>query len=347
MTIASEITRINNNIANAYTACSSKGATMPATQNSANLATTIGTISAGVQSLYGANIYTFLTNPDANGNLYPPSSSTALSFDGVKTLQAFALRYIFMQNANITRADFPDLVAIPGSYALSSTFNSCASIWTATFPKLASLDGQYALYMAFNACPELSTLQFTYLQSIAGTSACRNMAVGCTSLTSISFPALISVKGHLAFYYAFQNCTSLTSVNFPELVQIGNETATGTNGQTFAYAFSVCTSLTELRFPKLEKIYINGGNVGNNGTFANNTTIQKMYFPKLNDITYSPAYTGTSTSVTSARKWIFYNCNSLTEIHFASANETAIKATAGWSTLWGRGAGKATVYFDL
>ena len=44
MTIASEITRINNNIAAAYTAASGKGATMPATQNSANLATTIGSL---------------------------------------------------------------------------------------------------------------------------------------------------------------------------------------------------------------------------------------------------------------------------------------------------------------
>lgn len=47
MTIASEITRIKNNIANTYTALSDKGATMPATQNSANLANTVASISAG------------------------------------------------------------------------------------------------------------------------------------------------------------------------------------------------------------------------------------------------------------------------------------------------------------
>ena len=47
MTIASEITRINGNIAAAYTALSDKGATMPATQNSANLATTVASIPAG------------------------------------------------------------------------------------------------------------------------------------------------------------------------------------------------------------------------------------------------------------------------------------------------------------
>lgn len=47
MTIASEITRIKNNIAGAYTALSAKGATLPATQNSANLATTVASVPAG------------------------------------------------------------------------------------------------------------------------------------------------------------------------------------------------------------------------------------------------------------------------------------------------------------
>ena len=47
MSVASEITRINNNIASAYTAVSNKGGTLPQTQNSANLATAINSISGG------------------------------------------------------------------------------------------------------------------------------------------------------------------------------------------------------------------------------------------------------------------------------------------------------------
>lgn len=47
MTIASEITRINGNIADAYTAISTAGGTLPATQNSDNLAAAIATISGG------------------------------------------------------------------------------------------------------------------------------------------------------------------------------------------------------------------------------------------------------------------------------------------------------------
>lgn len=47
MSIVSEINRINTNVANAYTQAQSKGATLPQSQNSANLANTINSISTG------------------------------------------------------------------------------------------------------------------------------------------------------------------------------------------------------------------------------------------------------------------------------------------------------------
>ena len=47
MSIASEITRIKNNIEDAYTECENKGATLPQDQNSDNLADTIASISGG------------------------------------------------------------------------------------------------------------------------------------------------------------------------------------------------------------------------------------------------------------------------------------------------------------
>ena len=47
MTIASEIQRIQTNIANAYDALEAKGATMPGTENSNNLSSTINSIPAG------------------------------------------------------------------------------------------------------------------------------------------------------------------------------------------------------------------------------------------------------------------------------------------------------------
>lgn len=47
MSIASEIDRIKTNIANAYTACEEKGATMPTVRNSANLLNCISSVTGG------------------------------------------------------------------------------------------------------------------------------------------------------------------------------------------------------------------------------------------------------------------------------------------------------------
>lgn len=47
MSVADQITRINNNIAAAYDACDGKGATMPVTENSDNLADTVASIPQG------------------------------------------------------------------------------------------------------------------------------------------------------------------------------------------------------------------------------------------------------------------------------------------------------------
>lgn len=85
MSIQSEINRINSNIANAYDELETKGATMPQTENSANLATTIASIPSGggitptydtindvlikyikPESDYGSSTPVTLYTPDAN-----------------------------------------------------------------------------------------------------------------------------------------------------------------------------------------------------------------------------------------------------------------------------------------
>lgn len=77
MSIASEIARIRNNIAAAYSACSDQGAPLPQTQNSGNLAETILDITAGID----AKTYTYSqVNPVAAAYLsevtYDPSDYT-------------------------------------------------------------------------------------------------------------------------------------------------------------------------------------------------------------------------------------------------------------------------------
>ena len=162
-------------------------------------------------------------------------------------------------------------------------------------------------------------------------------------MESIKFPLLETITGHEAFREAFISCSNLESVQFPKLKKIGDDTATGTNTGHFYFAFRNASKVTSLEFPELTAIYCTS-NTGA-GTFYGNGQIQKMYFPKLSVIDKSPAYSSVATS--NAQNNIFLSCSSLTEIHFGAANQAAIEATSGYPTLWGRGAGNATVYFDL
>lgn len=77
MSVQSQINRIKSNLAAAYTAAQSKGAAMPLSQNSANLAATISSINAGT------GIVTFKGTWDESNNSITfdniPSSSTPYS----------------------------------------------------------------------------------------------------------------------------------------------------------------------------------------------------------------------------------------------------------------------------
>lgn len=73
MTIASEIQRIQTNIANAYDAAEAKGATMPVTENSDSLATTIESITSGSS----AKLQT--KNALENGTLLPDEGYDGIS----------------------------------------------------------------------------------------------------------------------------------------------------------------------------------------------------------------------------------------------------------------------------
>ena len=143
--------------------------------------------------------------------------------------------------------------------------------------------------------------------------------------------------------YAFNNCSDLANVLFPNLEIIGTNSSVTDYGH-FSNCFYNCTNLKTLTFPKLEKIYCNGGTTATYGTFANNNKVEKMYFPKLDAITYGE---GASTSDQAACKKVFWGCAALTELHFGAANQAAIEASPGYSTAWGRGAGNVTIYFDL
>lgn len=299
-----------------------------------------GTMEAGGSEKYGATADTFLGDVDTNGVLQALTAQTDLIFDGVTDLASLALRYRFFYNPAIHSASFPQLVQVSGLNALNSCFQN-ASLENISFPVLQSATGARAFYSAFYGT-SIQTASFPALTTVSGKECFYDAFFGCAYITSVSFPVLEEVIGNHSFERCFYSCSALTNVSFPKLNKIGSDTEANydNNGQ-FIEAFT-STKVTSLEFPELTALYCSGGS-NNTGTFANNKTIRKIYFPKLAVIDKSPAYP----AGLNAHKYIFSNCNSLTEIHFGAANQAAIEASPGYATLWGRGAGKATVYFDL
>lgn len=122
-----------------------------------------------------------------------------------------------------------------------------------------------------------------------------------------------------------------------------------------------------LYFPKLKTMRLNAANatfanMNTQGTAANRRTYAIHIGENADDISANVGTTAANALFYNSRGLtdvylhnfasitgtaMFNGCSELTAIHFAADHETAIKASNGWSTLWGRGAGAATVYFDL
>lgn len=328
-----------------------------------------GTMESGGSEKYGATVDNFLGDVDASGVLQAPTAQTDLVFDGVTDIGANILQYFAYGNKYINSASFPNLTQITGNDALyrafysssirfvsfpvlqslsgatclANAFSECKSLQSIEFPSLVSISGIGALqYMCYYSRDAITSISFPVLKEITGNQACERMADVCGKLTSIQFPLLETVTGNQVFRNAFSSCQKLKSILFPKLKTIGSSTATSNNYGQFSFAFYSTPEITSLEFPELTEIYCTGTSTSA-GTFYSNNIIQKMYFPKLTVIDKSPACTGTAV----AQNYIFSNCSKLTEIHFGAANQAAIEASSGYPTLWGRGAGNATVYFDL
>ena len=234
-------------------------------------------------------------------------------------------------------------VETANSYGASqSTFSYCSALTTkSVMPKLKTVTGSNALQSFFSYCTSMTEQEFTSLEQVTGSYGMATMFRDCTSLTKISFPKLTLISGTNAFSQFCINCTALQTVEFPELLNIGPASGTSTSSYGhFASAFpsGAGGNNLELSFPKLVKIYNGTTSTSNIDVFLNCAGIKKLYFKSLASI---DGWNNTTAS------HMFTGCNNLTEIHFGSANQSAIESSPGYATLWGRGAGNATVYFDL
>ena len=267
MTIASEIQRINNNIASAYTACNSKGATMPVTQNSANLATCIGSITAGGSSIG-------IPREVSSGGVYQVSSSVA-SFNlpsNATDVSSYALNRAYNGCTSITSADLSSLTTISGTYALASVFEGCTNLATVDLSSLTTISGPNALTNAFLGCFSLTSVNLSSLTTISGSSSLASAFESnqnYTSLiTSITFSSLSTLTGSSAFQFCFRYREGLQSISFPALTS----TSFGTRTNQFNSMLTSVTGCT-VHFPSNLQSVIGSWTSVVNGFGGTNTTI--------------------------------------------------------------------------
>lgn len=221
MSIASEIQRIKNNIANAYTVILEKGGVLPSNKNSSNLANTINSISSSAK--YGITVDNFLGDVDSNG-LYKLPISGTLNATGIKKVDDYGLACKFGGSAwgttrvqGLTHIIFPDLTYV-GNGAMGYFYTYSTDLETISFPELVEI-GQCGMQNAF---------QWNY------------------ALKSASFPKLRILSGmYYSLSNAFNYCQNLEYVNLNSLEQM--------TSQALSSAFSSCRKLQELSFPSLNK----------------------------------------------------------------------------------------------
>ena len=211
MTIASEITRIKTNIDNAYTALEAKGATIPSEKNSANLASTVNTITGSGSSGETNYLGRIVTE---EGVLQFPSESFSFSLpDNVTSIGNYGLYGAFQVCTSLTSVDFSNLTSI-SDYGLPGAFNGCTGLTSVDLSNVTGI-GNYGLSSTFNSCTSLTSVDLSNLQSI-GDNGLLSAFRGCTSLTSVDLSNVTSID-NAGLSSAFDSCTSLTSLSFPKL----------------------------------------------------------------------------------------------------------------------------------
>ena len=201
MSVADQINRIKTNIASTYTAAQAKGATMPQTQNSDNLAACVQSITTGGGgggTQFGLTVEQMLGTLDGDGNLTYPTLPS-ITFTGVKSIPDMSFSNKFSHRA----------------------FEDGASV---SFPDLTTV-GNGGLQTCFGGCTSLTSVDLSALTTVSnsGMSSCFGE---CTSLTTISFPSLTSVQTY-SFEDCFVDCTALTEIHFRADAQTAIEAMTG------------------------------------------------------------------------------------------------------------------------
>ena len=351
MSIATAIQNAQQKVANAYTAVSGKGGTLPSTQDLSNLPTAINSIPTGsspvlitksitANGTYNASSdnadgYSSVTvnvsssgvgitrEVSANGVYQMPSSNFTFSLPSNATsLGAYAMYYAFYQSTGITSVNLSSLTTISTNNALGYAFYQNNGLTSLNLSNLVIASGNNAMYSTFAACSNLAgTLDLSSLTTISGSSVMYGTFLSCTKLTSLDLSSLTTISGSSAMSNTFGSCTNLTSVDLSSL-------ATVSVGSAMNGTFSSCTKLTSISLPSLITVV---GTQSMYRTFYNCSNLESISFASLEAIG-TDTVTGSNADNGQFRE-CFRNCTKLTSITFPEL--TAIYCTGSGSATYG------------
>lgn len=229
MSIASEITRINNNIASAYTAVNSKGGTLPATQNSANLATAISSVPAGVE-----------LNTTVNYNTSASDKIIDHLYEGpieLKITSSCTNLYCALQYSKFSDVSFSSQSNSTYVTSINAMFDGSKKLKSVDLSNLRFNKLNTAMAQTFNGCTALESVNFGNCFQTNQMTQMRWTFVGCTSLTSVIF-GTVNFSNVSDFSKVFYGCSALQTLD----LSMFNPTAP----KIFDEMFYNCTSLNHL-----------------------------------------------------------------------------------------------------
>ena len=224
MTIASELTKLNTNLTNSYTAVSDKGGTLPQARNFDNLATAIESIPSGGSAPVIESL-----------NVTPTTSSQTISApsgtDGYSPVNVAAVTAAI--DANIVAGNIKkdvQILDITGTYEGSggggigiprevknSVYQMPTENFTFSLPNDATDVGTRGLSNAFYGCTGLTSVDLSSLTTISGSQGLSNAFRGCSALTSVDLSSLTTISGYYGLSSAFYGCKKLTDIYFRAL----------------------------------------------------------------------------------------------------------------------------------
>ena len=338
-TTAEKLQALGNTKAAIKTAIEAKGVTVGDVRF-ADYPSKIGEIQQGQveKKKYGVGIDNLLGDVQ-DGKYYSPQTNTfKLDFSGISAIEGDSL-YCKFAYTNVTDVDLRDLEY---SENLENTFINCTRLSSVNLQNLKRIGGSLILHgfrYTFQNCISLSSISFPSLTAI-NDYGLHGSFKGMTQLTSMEFPALVYISGTNIFNTTYSS-SDIVRVDFSALERINGNTIFYSAFNNLKSNSSYKDQYLELHFQELTSI-----NMTSNSQYQAMFTVQsklnpkfragcKIYFYKLREINFTNMFTpGT-------------NYQFVTEIHFPSDAEASIKASPGWATLWGLGAGSCEVIFDL